>query len=143
MKPSHCFSGYWQFCSSYITQPWFPKNLRFVLTPYTLQIRGDLFYGRTIPRAKLHLEQANMLPTDGAAALKVRLRTNGVGLPNYQSGWFRTNFGKTLLFRHPGRPAVSIPVGDAYTLIVTPANPEQFLIALRAPQTQLEEPLAQ
>lgn len=119
-----------------------PRNLRFLLTAENLRIRGDLFYGRTIPRSSLLLEQAEMVPPEGKGALQVRLRTNGVGLPNYQSGWFRTNFGKTLLFRRPARQAIAIPVEDAYTLIVTPADPDQFLRALRTPQTSLQVPLA-
>lgn len=119
-----------------------PRNLRFLLTAENLQIRGDLFYGRTIPRSALNIEQARLIPSDGEGALRATLRLNGVGLPNYQSGWFRTNFGKTLLFRRPARQAVAIPVEDAYTLIVTPADPDQFLRALRTPRTSLTEPLA-
>jgi hypothetical protein len=119
-----------------------PRNLRFILTAENLQIRGDLFYRRTIPRSKLNIEQAQLIPSDGEGALRVTLRLNGVGLPNYQSGWFRTNFGKTLLFRRPARQAIAIPVEEAYTLIVTPADPGQFLRALHTPQTNLTEPLA-
>ena len=119
-----------------------PRTLRFILTAENLQIRGDLFYGRRIRRSTLNIEQARLVPSDGEGALKATVRLNGVGLPNYQSGWFRTNFGKTLLFQRPGRPAVAIPVGDAYILIVTPADPDQLLQALRTPQASLNEHLA-
>jgi hypothetical protein len=119
-----------------------PSNVRFILTPENLQIRGDLFFGRTIPRSALDIEQARLIPAEGDGSLKGVLRMNGVGLPNYQSGWFRTNLGRSLLFRRPATQAVAIPVKGAYTLIVTPADPRQFLLALRTPQTDLTEPLA-
>lgn len=91
-----------------------PRNLRFVVTPENLQIRGDLFFSRTIPRTELLLRDAALLDTpDGGGHLHVKIRTNGVGLPNYQ------------------------------TMILTPSNPRELLTALQNQDASRVEPLAQ
>lgn len=107
-----------------------PSHLAFVLTPSDLQIRGDILYSRTIPRAELLTDQASMIEIPG---VQIRLRTNGVSLPTYQSGWFRTADGKALSYARPGRALLSIPVGNDYTLLISPENPTEFLRMLQTP----------
>lgn len=116
-----------------------PSHLSFVLTPSELQIRGDIFYSRTVPRAELLTDQASMVEIPG---VQIRLRTNGVSLPSYQSGWFRTTEGKALSYARPGRALLSIPVANNYTLLITPQNPADFLSALQTPGSALTSPLA-
>lgn len=116
-----------------------PSHLSFVLTPSELQIRGDLFYSRTIPRAELLTDQALIVERP---SVQIRLRTNGVSLPSYQSGWFRTNQGKALSYARPGRALLSIPTANNYTLLITPQSPAELLAALRTPGSALTSPLA-
>jgi hypothetical protein len=57
----------------------------------------------------------------------------GVGLPGYSSGWFRlTDQSKGLLFLTDPSRAVYLPTTDGYTLLISPAEPERFLAALKA-----------
>ena len=116
-----------------------PSHLNFVLTPSELQIRGDIFYSRTIPRAELLIDHASIVERPG---VQIRLRTNGVSLPSYQSGWFRTGEGKALSYARPGRALLSIPVATDYTLLISPQNPADFLSALQTPGSALTSPLA-
>ncbi len=61
-------------------------------------------------------------------------RTNGIGLPNYQSGWFRlANGSAALLFVTDWSRAVVVPTTEHFDLLVSPADPQAFLTALNRP----------
>ena len=65
-------------------------------------------------------------------------RTNGVGLPNYQGGWFRLKNGaKGLVFLTDSSRAVIVPTSEGYTLLASPEDPDGFLAAL----ARLKRPL--
>jgi hypothetical protein len=120
-----------------------PRHLSFQLTPQTLTIQGDALYGRTISREDLNADRAVITPLDEADPYRPTLRLNGVGLPNYLSGWFSTSKeGKALVFARPARKAIAIPTKKRYCLLLSPEDPEQFLIALRTPSSQHSFPLA-
>ena len=60
-------------------------------------------------------------------------RTLGTGLPRYQSGWFRLKNGeKALLYLTDRSRAVYIPTTAGYSVVISPANPDAFLEALKA-----------
>jgi hypothetical protein len=100
-----------------------------------LRIHGDV-YGRLILKPALQIDQARALDTGREPGYKPSLRTNGVGLPNYQSGWFKlANGSKALLFTTDWSRTVLVPTSDNYDLLVSPADPEAFLAALKQPST--------
>jgi len=106
------------------------RGVRFEVSDEGLRIRGDLF-GRLIPRGSLRVEDAQILDLKKEAAHRPLLRTFGVGMPGYSSGWFRLkDGGKGLLFLTDPSRAVYLPTTDGYTLMVSPADPEGFLAAL-------------
>ena len=94
-----------------------------------------------IPQFVANVEpiNSNWTPTENHLDLKVEkayrpsLRTMGVGLPGYSSGWFRLrDRGKGLLFLTDPSRAVYLPTTDGYTLLISPADPEGFVAALKA-----------
>jgi hypothetical protein len=108
------------------------RATRFEVSDDGLRIRGDLF-GRLIPRSSLLVKIAEIVDLTRDQTHRPWLRTMGVGLPGYYSGWFRLHDrGKALLFLTDRSRAVYMPTTDGYALLISPADPERFLSALNA-----------
>ncbi len=109
-----------------------PRLVRFEVTPESLRIAGDLFYGRTIPRSELMMEDARVLDLTVHTEYKPTARTNGTGMPGYSAGWFRLQNGeKALVFVGDRQHVAMIPVESGYTLLVSVPDPYRFLAFLR------------
>ena len=107
------------------------RRVRFELSDDALRIRGDL-YGRTIPRSVLQVAQASVIDMKGHPTFGRMLRTNGIGLPNYLSGWFRPHGGgRALLFVTDRARVVAVPTTAGYQLLLSPADPDGFLATLQ------------
>jgi hypothetical protein len=53
-------------------------------------------------------------------------------MPGYQGGWFRLENGESgLLYLTDWQRVAVVPTTDGYTLLLSPADPEGFLAALR------------
>jgi hypothetical protein len=103
----------------------------FEVTPEGLRIQGSL-YGRLIPASELNLDQARIVDLSATPELRPKWRTNGIGLPGYQAGWFRlNNKEKALLFLNRSR-ALYIPTKSGYSLLISPEDPEGLITALRS-----------
>jgi hypothetical protein len=104
---------------------------QFEISPTGLTIRGDL-YGRHIPAAALILEEAKAVDLNENKALSLKWRTNGAGFPGYCSGWFQLgNDSKALVFVTDRRRVVYLPTQAGYAVLLSVAEPEQFLRTLR------------
>jgi Bacterial PH domain len=110
------------------------RRVVFELTPEALRIRGS-FFGRSIPTAKLRLDQARIVDLTRGPDRMTLIRTGGVGLPGYLAGWCKAfrHEGRFLIFLTDRTRAVLIPTTDGYTLLISPAATELFLEALTAP----------
>jgi hypothetical protein len=111
---------------------WSARQVRFEVSSEGLRIRSA-FYGRSVPLQDLVVEQASIvdLRTDGQHQLS--WRTNGLGLPGYSAGWFKTKSGdKALAFVTARDRVVSLPTRQGYSLLLTVAKPGEFLDALRS-----------
>ena len=107
------------------------RNASFAVSPEGLRIRGDL-YGRLIPAAELRASEVRRVDFTTSPDLRPRRRTFGTGLPGYQAGWFRLRNGeKALLFVTDRRRAVYVPTTAGYSVLVTPADPDAFVEAVR------------
>jgi hypothetical protein len=107
------------------------RESRFEVSAEGLRLRGDL-YGRTIPRARLQLDLARRVDLAAEPDLRPRWKTVGTGLPGYQAGWYRLRGGgKALLYLTDRTKAVYVPTADGYGLLLSPADPDGFLAALR------------
>lgn len=108
------------------------RSTRFTVSADGLRIQGDL-YGRIIPLSELRTGETRALDLQREPQLRPRWRTNGVGLPGYLSGWFRLeNREKALLFVTDRKKVVYIPTTQGYSVLLSVAEPERFLSALRA-----------
>ena len=104
---------------------------RYEMSADGLRILGGI-YGRTIPLADLAADEAKAVDLARERDLQLRIRTNGVGLPGYQAGWFRLrNGGKALAFVTDRHRVVQIPTRTGYILLLSVTKPEEFVRALR------------
>jgi hypothetical protein len=110
------------------------RRVVFEVTPEALRIRGS-FFGRSIPTARLRLDEVRIVDLTRDPDRLTLIRTGGVGLPGYLAGWCRAfrHEGRFLIFLTDRTRAVRIPTTDGYTLLISPAAPELFLEALTAP----------
>jgi len=107
------------------------QRTRFELSSEGLSIRGSL-YGRTLPWAALRVNDARVVDLTQDRELRPTLRTNGVGLPGYQAGWFSLgSSGRGLLFLSDRTRALAVPTTEGYTLLISPRDPDALLAALR------------
>lgn len=109
------------------------RNTTVELTAQSLEIHGGL-YGRSIPLRDLDLERARRVDLTQDRSLGLAGRTNGIGLPGYQAGWFRLRSGeKALVFVTDPRRALYVPTRAGYALLVSVKEPEALLRALGGP----------
>ncbi len=107
------------------------RSASFEVSPAGLRLRGDL-YGRVIPLEELKTELATRVDLSAESQLTPARRTLGTGLPGYRAGWFRLRNGeKALVYLTDTSRAVYVPTTAGYGVLVSPANPDAFVAALR------------
>ena len=107
------------------------RHATFSLSPESLRISADI-YGRTIRTSALVVEGARRVDFGVSPEFLPKWRTNGIGLPGYQAGWFKLRNGeKALLFLADRQRAVYVPTREGYALLISPQDPDGFLAALK------------
>jgi hypothetical protein len=107
------------------------RNTRFQVSPEGLRISNTL-YGRMIPSAALEVDGARVVDLTRERQFRPKWRTNGAGLPGYHAGWFKLRNGeKGLLFVTDRKRVVYVPTRDGYSVMLSVAQPEEFVTALR------------
>jgi hypothetical protein len=90
-----------------------------------LRIKG--LYGRFIPRENILKDEVKIINLNTQPEYKPRLRTNGIGLPGYEAGWFKLrNNEKALLFVTDYSRVVYIPTDQGYSVLLSVSNTEDF-----------------
>lgn len=90
------------------------------------------FYTRTLPVDALLLQEA-VIVSPGDRTHAPVIRTNGVGLPGYQAGWFRARDREKLFVAAPRTPAnLYIPTTHGYALLLAVEDPAGTLHALQS-----------
>ena len=112
---------------------WFARQAEratVTVTEQAISVTGAL-YGRTIPLGEIRTGEARAVSiADGP--YRLTWRANGAAFPGYRSGWFRTRgAGKMLVFITDPSRVVHVPTTRPYGLLLSPADPEGFLGALR------------
>lgn len=108
------------------------RATRFEVSAEGLRLRGD-FYGRLIPAEDLRGGAARRVDFTATPELQPARRTWGTGLPGYLAGWFRLRSGeKALLYLTDRGRAVYVPTTAGYSVLLSPADPDGFLSAIRA-----------
>jgi hypothetical protein len=91
------------------------------------------FYGRTISSAEIQIDQAGIVDLTQNPRLCPTLRTNGIGQPGFQPGWFKLRSGqRTLVFLTERTRVVYLPTTQDYVLLFSLQEAEQFITRLKA-----------
>lgn len=107
------------------------RATRYEISAGGLAVRGTM-YGRSLPWSSLAVEEAEVVDLRARRELQPTWRTNGLGLPGYQVGWFRLRRkGKGLIFVTDRSRVVAIPTRLGYTLLLSAKDPHRLLDALR------------
>lgn len=95
-----------------------------------LHVRVPL-YGRTIPLADIDPARIERVDLNERHDYRLKWRTNGVGLPGYRLGWYRSRERGKVLAAVTGDVNVAIPVADEYTVLATVDSVAGVIDALR------------
>ena len=88
---------------------------------------SSFLYGRKIPISDVLLSQAQTINLIQNKDFNVRIRTNGIGLPNFLSGWMRLNNGqRALAFLTNRENVLLLPTAD-FVLLFSMERTEEFI----------------
>ncbi len=111
---------------------WSSRRISFEISSEGLNINGGL-YGRKIPLGDLVADQARAVDLETETGLRLSWRTNGIGLPGYNAGWFKTRNGeKVLAFVTDRTRVVYVPTRRGYSVLASVESPGAVVDALRA-----------
>ena len=89
-------------------------------------------YRKRIGWSQLDLAAARVIDMDEHPESRPMIKSNGVSLPGFRSGWFRArNFGKLFVAISGGSRLLRIPTHEGYTLLLQPRDPNALLMRLR------------
>jgi hypothetical protein len=97
-----------------------------------ISVQASAFYKYSTPMSAIDWTQARAGKLADMGDFKPRMRTNGIGSPGYNAGWFSLANSKCgfLMVTDPNR-VVALPSADGVVLIFNVENPEATLEALR------------
>ena len=108
------------------------KNTRFEVTDQGLKI-SSVMYGRFIPKEDLVTDKLEIVNMNLQKDYKLNVRTNGIGLPGFDAGWFKLkNKEKALVFVTDPTSVVYIPTTKGYSVLLSVRNVEEFRYAARS-----------
>jgi PH (Pleckstrin Homology) domain-containing protein len=106
------------------------RNVRFEISQKGCGFEATSMGG--VPAVSLLAGESKRIDLQKESPYRPRLRTNGIGLPGYRSGWWKLRNGeKALLFVTDLSNVVYIPTRQGYCLLLSPERPEVFLQSLR------------
>ena len=107
------------------------KKAKFILSEQGLEIKSFI-YGRTLPREVFSSVTVLKLDLRNQQAYAPVIRTNGIGLPGYQAGWFSlVNKEKALLFVTDTSSIVYLPTNKGYSVMLSVTEPQEFINAAK------------
>jgi hypothetical protein len=105
------------------------QNLRLDATG--LDIKTTM-YRRRIAWSDMDLAAAGVIDIDEHPENKPLLKSNGISIPGFRSGWFRSRaFAKLFVATAGGSRLLWLPTKLGYTLLLQPRNPGALLEQLR------------
>ena len=97
------------------------------------------FYTRRLRWEQLRLGAARVVDIDERTELKPMLKSNGVAMPGFHSGWFRSRgFDRLLVASAGGKRLLWVPTHEGYALLLQPRKPAAALERMR----ELASPMA-
>jgi hypothetical protein len=108
------------------------RSTTFTIDDDGLRITSTAF-SDAIPFGELRRDAASRVDFAANPELAPRLRTWGIAVGQYRSGWFRLrNREKALLHVTDNSRIVRIPTRRGYDVLLSPADPDGFLLALQS-----------
>ncbi|MCL2180081.1 MAG: PH domain-containing protein [Treponema sp.] len=105
------------------------KNTSISINEKDIVIKSFL-YGRKIPINDVLLNEVQTINLKQNNDFNVSIRTNGIGLPNFLSGWMRLNKGqKALAFLTDKENVLLMPTKD-FILLFSMEKTEEFITKL-------------
>lgn len=90
------------------------------------------FYRQKLALSELQLDAARVVSIDEHPEHKPMLKTNGMALPGFRSGWFRSRALKKLFVATAGgEQLLWLPTSRGYSLLLQPRHPRDLLQRLR------------
>ena len=90
------------------------------------------FYRQKLALSELLLDTARVVSIDEHPELKPMLKTNGMALPGFRSGWFRSRaFKKLFVATAGGEQLLWLPTRRGHALLLQPRQPRDLLQRLR------------
>jgi len=90
------------------------------------------FYRRQLALSDLQLDTARVVDLDEHPELKPMIKSNGMALPGFRSGWFRSRGFKKLFVASAGATRLLwLPTRKGYDLLLQPRQPQALLDRLR------------
>lgn len=90
------------------------------------------FYRQKLAFPELQLEAARVISIDEHPELKPMLKSNGMALPGFRSGWFRSRaFKKLFVATAGGGQLLWLPTSRGHALLLQPRQPRILLQRLR------------
>jgi hypothetical protein len=90
------------------------------------------FYRRRVALGSLDLEQARIVDLAEHARFKPGMKTNGYGMPGFQSGHYRLGGRKAFCLITDASRVLYLPLRDGSALLLSPEQPRTLLDALQA-----------
>lgn len=106
----------------------------FKITPEGLTVRSS-FYKVFVERAAIRADAIRAGDSTHDAACMLGARTNGMSMPGFHSGWFRTRSDDKAFVALTGPGCVLVPTTKGFLLILGVRDPETASRALRASLT--------
>ncbi len=94
------------------------------------------FYRRRTPVASLDLAQARVVDLAEHSQYKPGLKTNGFGMPGFQSGHYRLGRRKAFCLITDASHVLYLPLRNDSVLLLSPEHPRALLDALNAQSTR-------
>jgi hypothetical protein len=102
------------------------KNTTINLSENELIIKS-MFYGRKIPLENIIINGIKKINLEENTEYNISIRTNGISIPSFKSGWMRLKNGeKALTFITDKNSVVLIPTKD-YLLLFSMNNIDEFI----------------
>jgi hypothetical protein len=96
-----------------------------------LSVRSS-FYTVFVEKAAIRLDEICAVDCRRDAAYALSLRTNGLSMPGYQSGWFRTRSKGRAFVVRSGSACVAVPTTKGYLLLLGAADTDAASRSLKA-----------
>ena len=89
------------------------------------------FYRQSLSLEELRIDQARVVDLAERTEFRPRLKTNGVALPGFHSGWFRLrNRSKGFVAIAGGPRVLWLPTTRGFDLLLQPRQPQALLLHL-------------